>query len=70
VAVARRAGQNMTLAALEFAFGPLDMVRAGSSYWPMAFGRSPGDVTGDEEAMRTLGTLGRNIAELTRKLRG
>ncbi len=64
VAIARRAGQNFTVAQLELAFGPLEMHRAGSSYWPMGFGGTPGSIAEDAEGMATMRTLGANLARL------
>ncbi|AKJ63337.1 flavodoxin family protein [Kiritimatiella glycovorans] len=69
VAVARRAGQNFTVAEIEMSFGPLDMTRAGSLYWPVGFGAAPGDLEQDEEATRTFAALGKRVAELVRALR-
>jgi len=68
VAVARRGGQNFTVAELEMSFGPLKMIRAGSIYWPMGFGAKQGDIRQDEEGMKTMGELGRNMAEMIKKL--
>jgi hypothetical protein len=41
----------------------------GSTYWPIAFGRAPGEVTKDEEGMKTVTTLAENIAWLLKKVR-
>src|SRR4030042_4485600 len=49
--VARRAGQNFTVAQITLWFQILDMVVLGSSYWNIAFGGQKGDVTQDEEGM-------------------
>ncbi len=66
--VARRAGQNFTVAQLTFWFQILGFVIPGSTYWNMAFGRAIGDVAGDEEGMRTAWNFGKNIATVTKKL--
>jgi len=67
--VARRAGQNFTVAQLTFWFQILDMVVPGSTYWNMAFGRQKGEVSQDEEGMRTAWTFGKNVALVVKKLR-
>ena len=68
VAVARRGGQNFTVAQLEMSFGPLNMVRAGSIYWPVGFGAKQGDIKHDDEGIKTMKQLGQNVAELMTKL--
>ena len=35
---------------------------AGSTYWNIAHGRTPGEVTQDEEGMQTMRKLARNMA--------
>ena len=69
IAVARRAGHNFTYAQLLFFFMIMGMVVPGSTYWPIAFGRTPGEVTKDEEGMKTVATLAENIAWLLKKVR-
>jgi multimeric flavodoxin WrbA len=68
--VARRAGQNFTVAQLTFWFEILGMVVPGSTYWNIAFGREIGDVSKDEEGMRTAWNFGKNVALVMKKLRG
>ena len=68
--VARRAGQNFTLAQLTFWFQLLGMVVPGSSYWNIAFGRGPGEVSNDEEGMRTAWNFGKNVAWVVKRLHG
>jgi multimeric flavodoxin WrbA len=46
-----------------------EMVVVGSSYWNLGVGRAPGEVEGDEEGMRTMATLGRNMAWALERLR-
>lgn len=69
VAVHRRAGANTVYAAINYLFGLSEMPIATSSYWSMAVARQPGEMEQDEEGMRTMRTLGRNMAEMIQKLR-
>jgi multimeric flavodoxin WrbA len=69
VAVARRAGQNFTLAQLNYFFLINGMTVPGSTYWNMAFGGAPGEVKNDAEGIATMRALGENIAELLTKLK-
>ncbi len=68
--VARRAGQNFTFAQLMYWFHILGFFMPGSTYWNIAFGREMGDVSRDEEGMRTAWNFGKNIALLAKKLKG
>lgn len=68
VAVARRAGQNFTFAQLLMWYMINDFVVPGSSYWNVAIGRSPGDVQGDDEGLRTIDRFADNLAWLAEKL--
>lgn len=67
--VARRAGQNFTFAQLMFWFHIMGFVMPGSTYWNIAFGREKGEVSQDEEGMRTAWNFGKNIAFLVKKLK-
>ncbi len=64
----RRAGHNFTLAQLNFWFQILGLVVPGSSYWNMAFGFEKGEVSKDEEGMRTAWNFGKNIAWVVKRL--
>ena len=68
IVVARRAGQNFTFAQLNYFFLIAEMIVPGSTYWNVAFGREKGEVTGDEEGMKTVATLAENVAWLMKKL--
>ena len=68
VVVARRAGQNFTFAQLNYFFLIAEMIVPGSTYWNVAIGKDKGEVTGDEEGMKTIETLAENMAWLMRKL--
>jgi multimeric flavodoxin WrbA len=69
IVVARRAGVNFTYAQLLYFFMIMGMVVPGSTYWPIAFGREPGEVVKDEEGIKTVTTLAENIAWLLKKVR-
>jgi hypothetical protein len=45
------------------------MIVPGSSYWNIAIGREIGDVEKDEEGIRTMKVLGRNMAWLLKQLK-
>jgi multimeric flavodoxin WrbA len=68
IAVARRAGQNFTLAQLTFWFQILGFFTPGSTYWNMAVGREREEVERDEEGLRIVWTFGKNMALLIKKL--
>jgi len=67
--VARRAGQNFTIAQLDFWFHIVGIVEPASTYWNIAFGRDKGDVGNDEEGMKTAWNFGKNLAFVLKKLR-
>ncbi len=69
IVVARRAGQNFTLAQLTFFFLLMGMVVIpGSPYWTFGFGGDIGDVQKDSEAVQSISNLGRNMAWLLTKI--
>ncbi len=68
VAVARRAGAVTAMDSMNRLFLNHEMFVVGSSYWNVAYGRLPGDVTEDEEGMNTMRSLGRNMAFLMKAL--
>jgi multimeric flavodoxin WrbA len=45
------------------------MIIPGSSYWNMGMGREEGEVEKDEEGIRTMQTLGQNMAWLLKKIK-
>lgn len=69
IAVARRAGQNFTLAQLHFWYLINDMVVPGSSYWTMSIGRQPGEVENDREGLASIDRFAENLVWLAGKLR-
>jgi multimeric flavodoxin WrbA len=64
----RRAGSTFVYSAINFFFGIAEVIVPGSSYWNMTLSLEPGDVQKDEEGIRTFQTLGRNMAQLLKKL--
>jgi len=68
IVVARRAGQNFTLAQLNYFFLVSEMIVPGSSYWNIAFGRDKGEVNSDAEGIDTVKRLAENMAWLMKKL--
>ncbi|MCY3018411.1 MAG: flavodoxin family protein [Planctomycetota bacterium] len=70
IVVARRAGQNFTYAQLLFWFMIMGMVVPGSSYWNIAFGRTVGEVNGDQEGLETVDHFAENLAWLAEKIHG
>lgn len=64
VTVARRGGAVNALDAMNHFFLLQEIFIVGSSYWAMAYGQMPGDVQKDMEGMRTMSTLGKNMADL------
>ena len=70
VVTARRGGAIHTFDTLNHFFFIGQMVVPGSSYWNMGYGREPGQVTGDDEALATMRTLGQNMAWLLEKIAG
>jgi len=70
IAVARRIGQNFTVAQLLMWYMINGMIVPGSSYWNIAFGRGKGEVLGDEEGIRTIRNFAENIAWLLTIIHG
>jgi len=67
VIAVRRAGAIHAFDALNHFFLITEMIIPGSSYWNIGIGREPGEVEKDEEGIRTMKTLGRNMAWLLQK---
>ncbi len=68
VVAVRRAGAIHAFDTLNHFFLITEMIVPGSSYWNIGIGREPGEVEKDEEGIRTMKTLGRNMAWLLKKL--
>jgi multimeric flavodoxin WrbA len=68
VVAVRRAGALHVFNSINHFFTISQMIIPGSSYWNLGIGLLPGDVEKDEEGMRTMRTLGQNMAWLLGKL--
>lgn len=68
VVAVRRAGAMHVFSSLNHFFLISEMVVPGSSYWNLGRGREPGEVKNDEEGMKTMQQLGKNMAWLMKQL--
>ena len=68
VVAVRRAGSIHVFDSINHLFLISQMVVPGSSYWNLGIGRAAGDVEGDEEGLRTMRDLGRNMAWVLKTL--
>ena len=68
VIAVRRAGAIHAFDTLNHFFLINEMIVPGSSYWNIGIGLEPGDVERDEEGIRTMKTLGQNMAWLLKKI--
>lgn len=68
VAVNRRAGALATFQEINNFFLIGEMVVVGSTYWNVVTAARPGDADQDEEGLRTMRDLGRNMAWLIKKI--
>ena len=68
VVAVRRAGAYHAFGSLNAFFLIGEMIVPGSSYWNIGRGREAGEVAGDEEGIRTMRDLGRNVAWLLKRL--
>ena len=69
VVAQRRAGATHVFSSINYFFFIAQMIVPGSSYWNLGFGKEPGDIRRDEEAVQTMMTLGRNMAWLLKKIK-
>jgi multimeric flavodoxin WrbA len=65
----RRAGGMPTFDAINHFFLINQMIVPGSSYWNIGVGNKKGEVENDEEGMKTMENLGKNMAWLIKKLK-
>jgi multimeric flavodoxin WrbA len=70
VVAVRRAGAMHAFDTLNHFFLITEMIIPGSTYWNIGIGREIGDVEKDEEGIRTMKVLGRNMAWLLKKTAG
>lgn len=70
VAAVRRAGAVHSFDTMNHLFEHQQMIIVGSSYWNVGMGRDPGQVKDDAEGLRTMQTLGQNMAWLLKKVHG
>ncbi|TFG55725.1 MAG: flavodoxin family protein [Methanomassiliicoccus sp.] len=68
VAINRRAGALETFSEINKFFLISQMIVPGSNYWNVGTALKPGDITSDEEGVRTFKVLGQNMAWLLKKL--
>lgn len=68
VVVARRGGAIHTFDSINHFFTISEMLIVGSSYWNVGIGGPVGMVEQDEEGLRTMDTLGENMAWAMKKL--
>jgi multimeric flavodoxin WrbA len=67
VVAVRRAGGIPTFDAINHFFLINQMIVPGSSYWNVGIGNKQGEVETDEEGMKTMEDLGKNMAWLIKK---
>ncbi len=68
VIAVRRCGSIHAFDTINHFFLINEMIVPGSSYWNMGIGRNPGEAASDDEGIRTMQTLGRNMAWLLRRI--
>jgi multimeric flavodoxin WrbA len=68
VVAVRRAGAMHAFDSINHFFLIGQMIVPGSSYWNIGIGRAKGEVENDEEGLKTMQTLGQNMAWLLKKL--
>lgn len=68
IAVARRGGQTASIQEMLMFYLMNDMIIPGSTYWNIAFGRTPGEVLEDEEGVQTMRRFSENVAQLIKKI--
>lgn len=69
VVAVRRAGAIHAFNTINHFFTIGQMIIPGSSYWNIGIGRMIGDVSEDEEGLRTMRQLGENMAWLLNKIK-
>jgi multimeric flavodoxin WrbA len=64
----RRAGSVHAFDSINHFFLISEMIIPGSIYWNMSVARNPGDYKKDEEGVKTMNQLGKNIVWLAKKI--
>ena len=68
VVAARRGGALNTADTMNHFFLNHEMFVVGSTYWNMGYGKLPGDVNEDKEALENMKNIGQNVAYLLKKI--
>ncbi len=68
VVASRRGGALNTVDTINHFFLNHEMFVVGSTYWNMGYGKLPGDVNEDKEALENMKNLGKNMAYLLEKI--
>ena len=68
VVVCRRGGASSSFDVLNKYFGITGMATAGSQYWNMVYGLTPGEAAQDLEGLQTMRTLARNMTFLMKSI--
>ncbi|MHC4244484.1 MAG: flavodoxin family protein [Planctomycetota bacterium] len=68
VVAVRRGGSIHAFDSMNHFFLISGMIIPGSCYWNMSFGLEKGEVENDDEGLRTMQTLGQNMAWLMKKI--
>ncbi|MFO7852285.1 MAG: flavodoxin family protein [Bacteroidota bacterium] len=68
VVAVRRAGAIHTFDSINHFFMINEMIVPGSSYWNIGIGKEKGDVLNDAEGLKTMQTLGENMAWLMKRI--
>jgi len=69
IVAVRRAGATHVFDTINHLFLASEMIVPGSIYWNIGIGRDKGEVEKDEEGIRTMQVLGRNMAWLLKKMK-
>jgi len=69
VIAVRRGGAIHAFDSINHFFLISEMIIPGSSYWNIGIGRNIGEVEQDEEGMKTMADLGKNMAWLMKKIK-
>lgn len=69
VVAVRRGGAIHTFDTINHFFTIGEMITVGSSYWNIGIGREAGEVEEDKEGLKTMATLGENMAWLIKRIR-